>query len=99
MARLGDIARYIRSKNAGPFWITVDVFFVDRADFETYAHVLSECAVADCLGLSPDLLRRYEVPNILVVKLSYPRALPQGGTHERDMHAGQDFVGLLDLEL
>ncbi|MEA2725650.1 MAG: hypothetical protein QOF70_125, partial [Acetobacteraceae bacterium] len=29
MPRLGDVCRHIRSKNAGPFWITVDLFFRD----------------------------------------------------------------------
>ena len=31
--------------------------------------------------------------------MSYPRAEPQGGVLERDMHSGQQYVPLLDLEL
>jgi hypothetical protein len=34
-----------------------------------------------------------------MVKVSYPRAAPQGGMVERDMHSGQQYVRLLDLEL
>jgi hypothetical protein len=34
-----------------------------------------------------------------VVKISYPRARPQGGACERDMHGGQQYVRLLDVEL
>jgi hypothetical protein len=34
-----------------------------------------------------------------VVKLSFPRLRPQGGAGERDMHGGQQYVPLLDLEL
>ena len=26
MTRLGDIVEKVRSKNAGPFWMTVDIF-------------------------------------------------------------------------
>ena len=37
MAILGDIARLIRSKNAGPFMLTFDVMF---SDDETYRKVL-----------------------------------------------------------
>ena len=29
MPRLADVCRHVRSKNAGPFWITVDLFFRD----------------------------------------------------------------------
>ena len=33
------------------------------------------------------------------LKISYPRTVPQGGSQERDMHEGQQYVRLLDLEL
>jgi hypothetical protein len=34
-----------------------------------------------------------------MIKISYPRAAPQGGMVERDMHSGQQYVRLLDVEL
>ena len=46
MPKLRDVCRHVRSKNAGPFWITVDLFFKDEAAYRTYA--------ADP-ALSPDL--------------------------------------------
>ena len=27
MATLGDLAKLVRSKNAGPFWLTIDIMF------------------------------------------------------------------------
>ena len=32
--KLGKLARLIRSKNAGPFWLTFDIMFANDADFE-----------------------------------------------------------------
>ena len=32
--KLGKLARLIRSKNAGPFWVTFDIIFENYADFE-----------------------------------------------------------------
>jgi hypothetical protein len=29
MATLGDVAKLVRSKNAGPFWLTIDIMFDD----------------------------------------------------------------------
>ena len=29
MAMLGDLAKLVRSKNAGPFWLTIDIIFDD----------------------------------------------------------------------
>jgi Domain of unknown function (DUF4387) len=30
MATLGELAKLVRSKNAGPFWLTIDIMFNDR---------------------------------------------------------------------
>jgi len=101
MARLAEVCRYVRSKNAGPFWITVDLFFPDRAAFDRYADApaLQSSTVADRLGVRAADVKRFAIPDLLVVKLSYPRQRPQGGALERDMHGGQQFVPLLDIEL
>jgi hypothetical protein len=33
------------------------------------------------------------------VKISYPRSHPQGWAGERDMHQGQSFARLLDVDI
>lgn len=101
MVRLRDVCSYVRSKNAGPFWITFDVFFDSPAHYESYAEdpALSSASVAALYGVDPKLVRHYAVAALSVVKISIPRLLPQGGALERDMHSGQQFVPLLDLVL
>lgn len=101
MAKLADVVRYVRSKAAGPFWITVDVFFESRVDYDAHQSSpgLTAASVAARLQLRPDQVKRIEVPKLFVLKFSYPRALPQGGAIERDMHGGQQFTRLLDLEI
>jgi hypothetical protein len=34
-----------------------------------------------------------------MIKISYPRPKPQGWAGERDMHGGQQFARLLDIEM
>ncbi len=41
----------------------------------------------------------YPVPSLKVLKISYPRPTSQGGVEERDLHSGQQYTYLLDLEL
>lgn len=101
MPRLAEVTRYVRSKNAGPFWVTVDIFFGSP---ETYARykadpALSVDAAAALFGVDPGAVKRFEVDDLNVIKLSYPRTAPQGGVVERDMHSGQQYVPLLDVEL
>ena len=101
MPKLRDVCSHVRSKNAGPFWITVDLFFADRAAFDLHsgAAAISAVAVGDLLGVEGAKIKRFAVPDLNVVKLSYPRPRPQGGSMERDMHGGQQYVRLLDVEL
>lgn len=101
MPKLNDVARYVRSKAAGPFWLTVDVFFADEDDFRTWkgSKGLSVESVAAALGLAEGTVKRMEAPDIWVLKYSYPRVRAQGGVLERDMHGGQQYVPLLELEL
>ena len=59
MPKLNDVCRYVRSKNAGPFWVTIDIF-CDRP--EVYDQV--------CAGLSnAEVAALYQVPES--VKIEY----------------------------
>ena len=55
MNTLAEITKNIRSKNAGPFWVTVDLFFKDKDSF-FYA----------CKNISNE-----EVSNILKIKRNH----------------------------
>ena len=101
MPKLKDVCRYIRSKNAGPFWVTIDIFFdTDEAYRRHRADpAISAPAVAELYGVAVDQVRRFEIDTLGAIKMSYPRLQPQGGVLERDMHSGQQFVPLLNLDL
>ncbi|MBQ6145591.1 MAG: DUF4387 family protein [Clostridia bacterium] len=36
---------------------------------------------------------------MLVIKLSFPRLIPQGSRHERDMHGGQQYILLAEADV
>jgi hypothetical protein len=101
MPRLRDVCRYVRSKNAGPFWITVDLFFDGPGSYARHADdpAIGVAAVAQLYGVDAGQVKRFKVDALNVVKLSFPRLKPQGGALERDMHGGQQFVPLLELDL
>ena len=101
MPKLDEVCRYVRSKNAGPFWVTIDLFFDGPEAYARYADdpALSTEAVARLYDVDPASVRRFKVDDLDVVKISIPRSQPQGGILERDMHSGQQFVPMLGLEL
>jgi Domain of unknown function (DUF4387) len=101
MPKLKDVCRYVRSKNAGPFWVTIDLFFDGPETYERHRRdpAIGAAAIAAIYGVDAGQVKRFEVDALAVVKLSIPRTAPQGGAVERDMHSGQQYVPLLEVEL
>lgn len=101
MPSLKDVARYVRSKNAGPFWVTVDIFCGDDAAFERVraAPALGPGPVAALFGVEAGSVKVFADAPLRVVKISFPRPVAQGSARDADSHAGQYFVSMLDLEV
>lgn len=94
MTTLSDVAMKIRSKNAGPFWLTIDIFCEDEQAFQQACQIADNDRVAAALGATPDALKRFEVSDLNVLKFSLPRPAIQGTRFDRDMH-GASFANLL----
>ena len=96
---LGDVADLIRSKNAGPFWMTLDMFFASDADYEVVAApgILERGNIADLYRVPPDDVRIFHLPRVRAIKISFPRPVTQGSFTDRDIHAGQQYIPLSQL--
>ena len=96
---VGDQVKKIRSKNAGPFWITVDVFCGNGEVYKYMNQQLSTSLIADLYQVPAETLKRFEIPDLSVLKFSFPRSIVQGGRFDRDMHGAQMSVLLSELVL
>jgi len=98
---VGRVAELVRSKNAGPFWQTLDIFFANDEDYRAVADnpSLNADAIARLYRVDTGNIRIYRIPDIQAVKISIPRPTVQGGRDDRDMHAGQQHVPLTQLVL
>ena len=94
MTMLSDVTMKIRSKNAGPFWLTIDIFCENSNAFQTACRIASNERVAKALGTDVTELKRFEIADLNVLKFSVPRPHIQGTTRDRDMH-GASFANLL----
>lgn len=100
--RLFDLAKTIRSKNAGVDLVTFDVIFSDR---ETYDRVrrsgaLSPAAICGIFGISPDRLTDHvEFDPALAIKFTMRRAIPSGNPGETDIFGSQQYGPLLEIEI
>lgn len=101
MTTLSEVTKYVRSKNAGPFWVTIDIFFKDLDTYDRYKHApaISPERIASYYSADAATVKLFHIDSLGVVKISIPREKPQGGVIERDMHSGQKYVRLLALEM
>ncbi len=94
MTALKDMVEKVRSKNAGPFWLTIDIFCGTSEAFEAMSTALKTEAVAALFQVDPDHVKRFDIAALNVVKLSFPRPTIQGTPADRDMH-GASYASLL----
>lgn len=100
MSTIETTVKYIRSKNAGPFWLTIDAFCNSVEDTERVAAAFEREKeyISNIFQVKTEDLQIYCLKAIQVTKLSLPRIPIEGSRNERDMHGGQQYVSLLDIE-
>ncbi len=94
---LGDLATEVRSKNAGPFWMTLETFLPDEPTYRIADRIITVELIAALYHVAPESMRIFRIPDLCVVKVSFPRPVVQGSLHDRDMHAGQHHVPLASV--
>jgi hypothetical protein len=89
----------VRSKNAGPFWVTMELFMRDAEGYALVAdeEFLNEDVVARLYAVDPAEVQFFRLPELDVVEVSFPRPVAQGSLRDRDVHAGQHHVPLASL--
>ena len=96
---LCSLAHVVRSKNAGPTQLTIDVFFNDAAGYAkgVGSPALSERAVAALYQVDAARLRRHVLPDILAMKFSMPRRICAGDPGDGDVYGAQQHAPLLGV--
>jgi hypothetical protein len=96
--RLADLARVVRSKNAGPAMLTIDILLADADDQARVLRAgwLTPAAIGALYGVPACEVRIIAFPPARAVKITMPRA-PAGGPGDRDTYGAQLHAPLLDL--
>lgn len=94
---LGDHALEIRSKNAGPFWVTLEAFMKDADGYAIAADLITETTIANLYAVPATDVLIFRIPALNVVKISFPRSVSQASLRDRDIHTGQHHVPLACL--
>lgn len=104
MPRLGEMASVIRSKNAGPFQITIDIMFADERE---YRRVLSSGAVnagdvSARYGIEPSQVDIIPFDRVRAIKITIPRrwgSRGSGSARDADVYGAQQHGPIVDIEV
>jgi hypothetical protein len=99
---LSRVATIIRSKNAGPFRITLDIVFRDRDTYRkvTASRVITPETIIRRYGLGPGQLTNFvEFDPGNSIKATFKRTVSAGAVGDTDVYGTQQHAPLLDLML
>jgi hypothetical protein len=90
--------RLIRSKDAGPFMLTLDLFFADPSVHEAFraSGVLDTGIIAQLYGIEPAEVDSYDMAEISAMKISFPRKVVSGDFGDTDITGGQQYAVLIE---
>jgi len=101
MTKLIDIASVIRSKNSGPYELTLDIIFNEYEDFEriSQAGFINEDLICKLYSVTPDqIVGIIAFAPAKAIKATIKRPLCSGDLGETDVYGAQQHAPLLDLE-
>ena len=96
---LKDVAAVVRSKNAGPYELTLDVLLRSEEMFRKMrdTDVINKKTIAQLYRLrEEDVLSIIYFPNALAIKATIVRPLPSGALGERDVYGAQQHAPLVN---
>lgn len=100
--KLVEIAKTIRSKNAGVDKITFDIIFRDRADYDLVrkSGALTRESVAVLYGIEGERISDFvEFAPAFAIKFTIYRARPSGSPGDPDIFGAQQYAPLMDVEI
>ena len=98
--KLSEIAAYVKSANAGPYLLTLDVGFRTEVDFKRFvdADVINPELISKLYPIDASDVNVYNYEPAFVIKITIPRAEASAALGERDFDGVQQFAPLLDIE-
>lgn len=102
MMKLYELAHVLRSKNSGPFEVTLDILF-DRQ--EAYERVKQSGAVTKQTVAALYCIPEESITDFacydagLGIKITYLRDIASGTVGDRDVYGAQQHAPLMDIEI
>ncbi len=100
--KLREVASVIRSKNAGPFELTLDVLLKDDETFRLLkdANAINKKLISELYHTPEEnIISIVYFPNARAIKATIIRPYPSGALQERDVYGAQQHYPLMNCEI
>ncbi|HNT31851.1 MAG: DUF4387 domain-containing protein [Acidobacteriota bacterium] len=95
-----SVAKVIRSKNSGPYELTLDIIFKDRKGYDLFrrSNAVTKATIARLYRCRPaDVLKIVYFEPAKALKVTLKRPIPSGHPGETDIYGAQQHAPLLSL--
>ena len=101
MPRIRDLAKACKSKNAGPYELTLDIMFGDAETFDRVRRsgVISRALFARLYDVPESGVQLTEYPPAFAFKATFERRIASGAIGDTDVYGAQQHAPLLDVDI
>ena len=99
MKKLIDYTKILRSKNAGPLFITFDLIFNSREDMKYVEQRLTKEQISKAYDVSTDKIDIISYDIVNSIKITFPRKNISGALADSDIYGCQQHMPLANIEL
>lgn len=99
--KLIELTKMLRSKNAGPLWLTMDLSFDSPELLEKVlsSGALNSQAISKLYNVPEGQVKIIPYPVVNAVKITVPRLVPSGDLLDTDIYGCQQHMALANLEV
>ena len=99
MKKLIDYTKILRSKNAGPLFITFDLIFQNKEDMQYVLQNLKKGDIAQAYGTNENKIDIIAYDVVKSIKITFPRKPISGSLKDNDIYGCQQHMPLANIEL
>lgn len=97
MKKLIDYTKILRSKNAGPLFITFDLIFRNNEDMHYIAERLTKEQIAKAYDIPAEKIHIIVYSVVNSIKITFPRKNISGSLADTDIYGCQQHVPLTEM--
>ena len=99
MQKLMDYTKILRSKNAGPLYITFDLIFNTPGDMQYVSQRLTKEHIAKAYDIFEEKVDIIVYDVVNSIKITFPRKNISGSLQDTDIYGCQQHIPLANIEI